>query len=239
MTPDGRLLVSTDRGQGDRRGNSSRHPPLPRRRVRPQPRREYPRVRAPDGGLGLLDLASGRCGHCRGLGVRARGLQPRRAYPLDRRGRWERRDPLGRRAGGPDRNPRGPRGRRRQARLQPRRTHPVYGRRRPTDRLGRRRGPPARAPVPDGIAHGACVCAQPRRTRPGRREARRPGGADRRRDVRRTASLEAFPGRAALAIDYSADGRRLAVAGEGGVGVWDAESGEQLGALLRAPRGPR
>ena len=58
--------------------------------------------------------------------------------------------------------------------------------------------------------------------------------------LRRTASFEAFPGRAALAIDYSADGRRLAVAGEGGgVGVWDAESGEQLGALLRAPRGPR
>ena len=58
--------------------------------------------------------------------------------------------------------------------------------------------------------------------------------------LRRTASFEAFPGRAALAIDYSADGRRLAVAGEGGgVGVWDVESGEQVGALLRAPRGPR
>ena len=58
--------------------------------------------------------------------------------------------------------------------------------------------------------------------------------------LRRTASFEAFPGRAALAIDYSADGRRLAVAGEGGgVGVWDVESGEQLGALLRAPRGPQ
>ena len=57
--------------------------------------------------------------------------------------------------------------------------------------------------------------------------------------LRRTASFEAFPGRAALAIDYSADGRRLAVAGQGGgVGVWDVESGEQLGALLRAPRGP-
>ena len=58
--------------------------------------------------------------------------------------------------------------------------------------------------------------------------------------LRRTASFEAVPGRAGAAIDYSADGRRLAVAGEGGgVGVWDAESGEQLGALLRAPRGPR
>ncbi len=58
--------------------------------------------------------------------------------------------------------------------------------------------------------------------------------------LRRTASFEAFPGRSALAIDYSADGRRLAVAGEGGgVGVWDVESEEQVGALLRAPRGPR
>ena len=58
--------------------------------------------------------------------------------------------------------------------------------------------------------------------------------------LRRTARFEAFPGRAAAAIDYSADGRRLAVAGEGGgVGVWDVESGEQVGALLRAPRGPR
>ena len=57
---------------------------------------------------------------------------------------------------------------------------------------------------------------------------------------RRTASFEAFPGRAAVAIDYSADGRRLAVAGEGGgVGLWDVESGERVGALLRAPRGPR
>ena len=58
--------------------------------------------------------------------------------------------------------------------------------------------------------------------------------------LRRTASFEAFRGRSATAIDYSADGRRLAVAGQGGgVGVWDVESGEQLGALLRAPRGPR
>jgi DNA-binding SARP family transcriptional activator/WD40 repeat protein len=58
--------------------------------------------------------------------------------------------------------------------------------------------------------------------------------------LRRTASFTAFPGRAAAAIDYSADGRRLAVAGEGGgVGVWDAESQERLGALFRAPRAPR
>ena len=58
--------------------------------------------------------------------------------------------------------------------------------------------------------------------------------------LRRTGGFEAVPGRAAAAIDYSADGRRLAVAGEGGgVGVWDVESGARLGALLRAPRGPR
>ena len=58
--------------------------------------------------------------------------------------------------------------------------------------------------------------------------------------LRRTGGFEAFPGRAAVAIDYSADGRRLAVAGQGGgVGVWDVESAEQLGTLLRAPRGPR
>jgi WD40 repeat protein len=57
--------------------------------------------------------------------------------------------------------------------------------------------------------------------------------------LRRTASFEAFPGRAAAAIDYSADGRLLAVAGEGGgVGVWDAESGQRVGRLLRAPVGP-
>jgi WD40 repeat protein/DNA-binding SARP family transcriptional activator len=58
--------------------------------------------------------------------------------------------------------------------------------------------------------------------------------------LRRTASFDAFPGRSAVAVDYSADGGRLAVAGQGGgVGVWDVESGEQLGALLRAPRGPQ
>ena len=58
--------------------------------------------------------------------------------------------------------------------------------------------------------------------------------------LRRTGGFEAVPGRAATAIDYSADGRRLAVAGEGGgVGVWDVESGERVGALLHAPRGPR
>jgi WD40 repeat protein/DNA-binding SARP family transcriptional activator len=57
--------------------------------------------------------------------------------------------------------------------------------------------------------------------------------------LRRTESFEAFDGRSAVAIDYAPDGRRLAVAGVGGgVGVWDAASGRRLGPLLRAPRGP-
>ena len=47
--------------QGDRRGNASRHPPLPRRRrERPQPRRAHAAISADDGGIRLLDLASGR-----------------------------------------------------------------------------------------------------------------------------------------------------------------------------------
>ena len=146
-----------------------------------------------------------------------------------------------------DRDPRGPHGHHRSACLQPRRAHPVYGRqRRPRDRLGRGRGPPARAPVPDRIGH------EPGRALPpafalspdGRTlaVARLDGRVELidAETLRRTGGFEAFPGRSALAIDYSADGRRLAVAGEGGgVGVWDAESGERVGALLRAPRGPR
>jgi DNA-binding SARP family transcriptional activator/WD40 repeat protein/energy-coupling factor transporter ATP-binding protein EcfA2 len=57
--------------------------------------------------------------------------------------------------------------------------------------------------------------------------------------LRRTGSFEAFDNRSAVAIEYAPDGRRLAVAGVGGgVGVWDAASGRRLGPLLRAPRGP-
>jgi WD40 repeat protein len=93
--------------------------------------------------------------------------------------------------------------------------------------LGGLDGPPAFTPSPDGRTLAVA----------------RPDGRVELIDaetLRRTASFEAFPGRAAVAIDYSADGRRLAVAGSGGgVGVWDAESGERVGALLRVPRGPR
>ena len=56
--------------------------------------------------------------------------------------------------------------------------------------------------------------------------------------LRRTGGFEAFAGSSALAIEYSPDGRLLAVAGGGGgVGVWDAGSGQRVGPLLRAPRG--
>ena len=99
-------------GQGARRGNASRHPPLPlpRRRWPRQPRRAHPRDRAPRRGPwpARPRLRKGADADRPG-GGHAQGLQPRRAYPLDRRGRWER-DPVGRRAGGPDRNPRGPHG---------------------------------------------------------------------------------------------------------------------------------
>ena len=58
--------------------------------------------------------------------------------------------------------------------------------------------------------------------------------------LRRTGGFEAFADRSALAIEYSPDGSRLAVAGQGGgVGVWDAGSGERVGPLLSAPRGPK
>ncbi len=57
--------------------------------------------------------------------------------------------------------------------------------------------------------------------------------------LRSSGGFEAFAGRSALAIEYSPDGRRLAVAGTGGgVGLWDAGSGKRVGPLLRAPRGP-
>ena len=57
--------------------------------------------------------------------------------------------------------------------------------------------------------------------------------------LRRSGGFEAFANRSALAIEYSPDGRRLAVAGAGGgVGLWDAGSGKRAGRLLRAPVGP-
>jgi DNA-binding SARP family transcriptional activator/WD40 repeat protein len=57
--------------------------------------------------------------------------------------------------------------------------------------------------------------------------------------LRRTGGFEAFDDRSALAIEYAPDGRALAVAGVGGgVGVWAAASGRRLGPFLRAPRGP-
>ena len=76
--------------------------------------------------------------------------------------------------------------------------------------------------------------------------------------LRRTASFEAFPGRSAVAIDYSADGRRLAVAGEVAAsgsgtpsresssarsfalpGAPDAQPANRLGARLRPGRSAR
>ena len=148
----------------------------------------------------------------------------------------------------------GHRGVRRNARLQPRRTHPVYGRqRRPRDRLGRGREPPARAPVPDGLRgwepghdHPPAFALSP----DGRAlaVARLDGRVELidAETLRRTASFEAFPGRAGAAIDYSADGRRLAVAGEGGgrrglgrrVGSGSARSSALPGALGRSTREP-
>jgi WD40 repeat protein/DNA-binding SARP family transcriptional activator len=57
--------------------------------------------------------------------------------------------------------------------------------------------------------------------------------------LRRTGGFEAFAGRSALAIEYSPDGSQLAVGGQGGaLGVWDAGSGNRVGPLLSAPRGP-
>ena len=57
--------------------------------------------------------------------------------------------------------------------------------------------------------------------------------------LRRTGGFEAFRGRAVMTVEYSSDGRLLAVAGGGGgVGVWDADSGQRVGGLLRVPRGP-
>ena len=56
--------------------------------------------------------------------------------------------------------------------------------------------------------------------------------------LRRSGGFEAFPGTPLLAVEYSADGRRLAVASDrGAVGLWEAASGHPVGRLLREPRG--
>ncbi len=120
MSPNGRLLVNTDRSvkaiDAETLRVIRRYPVGGASALSPDGRTAA--IEAADGGLGLLDLASGRVRTLSGEGASAHSLQPRRAYPLDRRGRWER-DPVGRRGGGHDRNPRGPRGLRRNARLQP------------------------------------------------------------------------------------------------------------------------
>jgi WD40 repeat protein len=55
--------------------------------------------------------------------------------------------------------------------------------------------------------------------------------------LRRIGGFKAFQDTLANAIEYSPDGGRLAVAGGRGlVGLWDAGSGERLGPLLDAPR---
>ncbi len=57
--------------------------------------------------------------------------------------------------------------------------------------------------------------------------------------LRRTGGFEAFAGGSVLAVEYAPEGRRLAVAGQNGaVGVWDPASGRRLGPLLLSPRGP-
>ena len=56
--------------------------------------------------------------------------------------------------------------------------------------------------------------------------------------LRRTGSFETFADRSALAVEYSPNGSRLAVAGAGGgVGLWDAVSGKRAGPPLRASVG--
>ena len=57
--------------------------------------------------------------------------------------------------------------------------------------------------------------------------------------LRKAGSFEAFGNKPAVAIEYSPDGRRLAVGSvSGGVGLWTRPQGKQLGPLLLAPRGP-
>ena len=57
--------------------------------------------------------------------------------------------------------------------------------------------------------------------------------------LRRVDRFEAFARGPILAIEFSPDGRRLAVGGQnGGVGLWDARAPRRIGPLLLAPRGP-
>ena len=249
MTPDGRLLVSTDRGvkaiDAETLRVIRRYPVCCVAAVSPDGRTAA--IEAADGGLRLLDLASGRVrtllrqGH---LGARAFSPDGRTLSTAEDGGNvilWDVEE------GVPTETLEGHVGTNEQHAFSPD-GRTLYtagndGRVIVWDVAGDRRlgrpfprglgglesglNPPAFALSPDGRALAV---------------ARLDGRVELidAETLRRTASFEAFPGRAAVAIDYSADGRRLAVAGEGGgVGVWDVESGEQLGALLRAPRGPR
>jgi WD40 repeat protein/DNA-binding SARP family transcriptional activator len=55
--------------------------------------------------------------------------------------------------------------------------------------------------------------------------------------LRRRATFEAFADTPATAIAYAPDGRRLAVGGGRGlIGIWDAAAGRRIGPLLDAPR---
>ena len=56
--------------------------------------------------------------------------------------------------------------------------------------------------------------------------------------LRRTGGFEAFPGRSLRAIEYSPDGRRLAVAEARGVGLWDAGPGSESGRSSAHPATP-
>ena len=131
--------------------------------------------------------------------------------------------------------------------VQPRRAHPLHGWRGPHgDDLGRGRRPPARATIPHQHrdhprqASPPAFAAQPRRAHPRGREARRPGGPDRRRDAAQDGRLRGLPRQVGardrvLARRAPAGGGR----GGGGVGLWDAGSGKRVGPLLSTPRGPR
>ena len=80
---------------------------------------------------------------------------------------------------------------------------------------------------------------QSRRPHARGRQARRPGGPDRRPDAAPGRRLPGVHRQVALAIEYSPDGRRLAVAGgRGGVGLWETGSGKRVGPLVCSPRRP-